>query len=529
MREEYGNPVFGKVSETSPVVQTRYGKVRGFSRNGVGIFKGIPYAGGCSGENRFREADEPASWLGELDGTRNGFYAMQNGRSIGGDPGVLAAYYKGKDVNSTGELEKQGENCLVLDVLTPGLDDGKRPVIFYVHGGGYQTGSGTMAAAADIWCREENLVVVGVNHRLNLFGYLYLGGLSDSYQDSGSVGMSDLVRALEWVRDNIATFGGDPDNVVLMGESGGGMKIINLLTMERAKGLFHKAIVESGSGPAGFFTKEKAAAVTEKFLFALGLSDSSWERLLTLPASVLLKANKAVRPDEQMPTADNINIPDLTQSGYNYGLPDYSSDIPMIIGASEDESALFSTIDDSLTWEGLTDRMVSRGLRDVFWQVRLSREKAKRVVEYLRSMNVKHDSPFHNMMKINSLMGVLKGGAYMHALERAGRKEFTAPVFHYINAYDSARPDDIRYSFAFHTSDLPLQMRIVQRDQDDWISRIMAHAWAAFARTGNPSTVGYSWPAFTEKDRQTMIFDNNGKTRVESDPYRDLREIIDQT
>ena len=153
MENRYGEPVWGTVMESSPVAETGYGKIRGFTRDGVAIFKGIPYGGPCSGENRFLPPEEPEKWEGIKDCTRNGFYAMQNGVSIGGDPGILAAYYKGKDVNSTGEIESQGEDCLVLDVLTPGLDGKKRPVVFYIHGGGFSTGSGTMVAAADPWCR----------------------------------------------------------------------------------------------------------------------------------------------------------------------------------------------------------------------------------------------------------------------------------------------------------------------------------------------------------------------------------------
>lgn len=521
MGTQYGNPIFGNVFEEFPKVDTAYGSVRGFSRGGIGIFKGIPYAGNCDGANRFLPPTDPEPWSGELDCTVNRAYAMQNGQSIGGDSGVFAAYYKGKDAASTGELEIQGENCLYLDVLTPGLDEKKRPVIFYIHGGGFNTGSGTMVAAADTWCREENIVVVGVNHRLNMFGYLYLGAYSEKYAQSGSVGMLDLVKALEWVRDNIAAFGGDPNNVPLMGESGGGMKIGILQIMEKAKGLYQKAIVESGSGRIGRNMLAKAAKVTETILANLGLTPDNWEMLLTMPANRLLEGIQTVSPRDLEPVSDGINIPDLSDSDYEFGNAMYSSDIPMIIGASEDESGI-GPHGEEMTWEEVAQKLAEDGLRGPFHQMNISLDQAKRLVELFRSVNEKHDSPYYTWVKINSLFGVLTGGAYPHVLERVTKKEFTAPVYHYMNAYDSAKPEDVRYSCAFHTCDLPLQMRIVMRDQDDWISRIFAHAWAAFARSGNPSTADYPWPAFNLSDRQTMIFDNNGRTRVQCDPYRML-------
>ena len=524
---KYGAPVFGVVKDESPVAATTLGHVRGFNRGGVAIFKGIPYAGPAGGENRFLPPVDARPWEGVRGCTKNAPYAMQNGVSIGGDPSALAAYYKGKDVNSTGELEEQGEDCLVLDVLTPGLDGKKRPVVFYIHGGGFSTGSGTMVAAADGFCREEDVVVVGVNHRLNVFGYLYLGAYSEKYRDSGAAGILDLVKALEWVRDNIASFGGDPDNVTIMGESGGGMKVSILMVMPKAKGLFHKAIVESGSGPIGFNTPDKALTCTRQILSNLGIDEANWQKVLTLPAQALLDGIRTVSPMALVPVADGVNIPDLSRSGYTYGDAACSAGIPLLVGASEDENGLFAPIDEGLTFEALPGRIAEAGLGGPFASMKVPAEKAERLAKLFIAANEKHDSAFQVFIRMSSLYGVLTGGAFAHAMERRGSAEFTAPVYHYMNAYDSARPDDIRYGFAFHTCDLPLQLRIVQRDQDDWISRIMAGAWAAFMRTGDPSTERYPWPAFTVEDKETMIFDNNGMTRLASDPYRELREAFE--
>ena len=527
MKKVYGMPVFGIVRDEVPVVATEFGQIRGFTRDKVAIFKGIPYAGPAGGKRRFLKPGMVKPWEGVLDCTRNGLYAMQKGVSIGADPGPLAAYYKGKDVNSTGELEMQGEDCLVLDVLTPGLDDQKRPVVFYIHGGGFATGSGTMVAAADSFCREEDIVVVGVNHRLNIFGYLYLGGFSEQYRDSGAAGMLDLVAALHWVKRNIAVFGGDPDNVTIMGESGGGMKVSTLMVMPAAKGLYHKAIVESGSGPIGLNSIENAEKVTDIVLQNLGLDRENWEEILALPAEKLLNSMENIGPMGFNPVADNVNIPDLTDSGFTYGDASCSSGVPLLVGASEDESGLFVRIDETVTWEDLPGLVTDRGLGGPFSRIVVSEEKAEMLVKLFRECNKKNDSAFQTLVKMGSLYGVLTGGAFAHAMERSGCPDFKAPVYHYMNAYDSARPDDIRYGFAFHTCDLPLQLRIVQRDQDDWISRIMASAWASFMRTGNPSTDRYPWPAFTDEKKETLIFDNNGMTRVEEDPYKKIREAFE--
>ena len=523
MERRYGEPIWAVVSEKNPAVMTKTGKVGGFNRDGVAVFKGIPYGKA----ERFLPPAEADAREGTLDCTLNRHYAMQNGMSIGGDPGTLAAYYKGKNPASTGELEEQGEDCLVLDVLTPGLDNKKRPVVFYIHGGGFSTGSGTMVAAADSWCREEDLVIVGVNHRLNIFGYLYLGGFDQKYRDSGCAGMLDLVLALKWVRDNIRAFGGDPDNVTLMGESGGGAKISILLTMPAAKGLYNRAIIESGSLPIGFQTIEKAAKVTKQILENLGLDDSSWEQVCTLPAKKLLDAIKDISPMELVPVADDRNYPAGSLHGFTFGDARQSADIPVIIGASEDEMGLFAPVDETMTWENLAERIAHAGFHGPGVHVSLTEKQAEALVKEYRRADTKHDSPFHCFIKMGSMTGILTGGAYRHALERAEKEDFHAPVYHYMNAYDSARPDDIRFAFAFHTCDLPLQMRIVQRDQDDAISRLMASSWAAFARTGNPSTEAFEWPPFTPEEKTTLVFDNNGQTRVVSDPYRTIRRLTE--
>ena len=252
---EFYDPVKGenmnaaKVKEKNPIVATTHGRVLGENRNGVAVFRGIPYGADCGKKRRFLPPLPAENWEEIRDCTHNGHIAMQYGGSISAVP-----YWNGGHPEKFKlEEEVQGEDCLVLNVLTPGIDAEKRPVLVYIHGGGFLNGSGSLVLGADDLVREQDLVLVGVNHRLTIFGYLYLGHLDAAYASSGMAGILDLLLALEWVRDNIAAFGGDPDRVTIMGESGGAMKVSNLLDIPQARGLFRSTVIESGSCPTGTY------------------------------------------------------------------------------------------------------------------------------------------------------------------------------------------------------------------------------------------------------------------------------------
>ena len=278
-------------AESSPVTETACGRVRGGSVRGVQIFRGIPYGGPAEGAGRFMPPSKPAKWAGIRDATVTGPRCVQGTGNIFLDP-TIGEYFGGGRPDRV-ELSRQvdSENCLVLNVLTPGLR-GKRPVMVYIHGGGLTSGSSLLTLYGDGLPREQDVVLVGVNHRLNVFGYTYLGGLSQKYA-TGNVGQLDLVAALEWVRDNIAQFGGDPAKVMIFGESGGGAKVSALMAMPAAKGLFHRASVQSGS-QLRVGTPEAATEAARKLLAKFGLNENqvgwirpyrfrrAWERLPTL-------------------------------------------------------------------------------------------------------------------------------------------------------------------------------------------------------------------------------------------------------
>src|SRR5579884_4133010 len=225
----------------SPVAETQCGRVQGASIEGVHIFRGIPYGAPA----RFLPPSKPARWTGTRDATQAGPRCIQGPGNIFRSPLIGEYFAGGRPDRVQLSTRTDSENCLNLNVLTTGLS-GRRPVMVYIHGGGLTGGSDALTLFSDRFVREQNIVLVGVNHRLNVFGYAWLGAFSPKYQ-IGNVGQLDLIAALEWVRDNIAGFGGDPQNVTIFGESGGGQKISALMAIPAAKGLFHKACIQSGA------------------------------------------------------------------------------------------------------------------------------------------------------------------------------------------------------------------------------------------------------------------------------------------
>src|SRR5215469_9885032 len=275
-------PAVGATIESksiSSVVDTNCGKVRGVVVNRVHVYRGIPYGASTEGANRFMPPHKPESWTGVRDAFQNGHSSPQNSPA----PGAIGWGLRGNAL--------QGEDCLVLNVFSNGVNDGrKRPVMVWIHGGGYTYGSGSsLGYDGGNLARTGDVTVVSINHRLNLFGHLYLGGAGSDFIDSGNVGLLDIVASLEWVRDNVARFGGDPGNVTIFGESGGGGKVSTLLATPGAKGLFHRAIVQSGSA-IRLQERGRAARLAEAVLHELGLQRTELAKLQELPFARLIAA-----------------------------------------------------------------------------------------------------------------------------------------------------------------------------------------------------------------------------------------------
>lgn len=520
MVEKYGMPIFGKVRGYHPRAITTHGEVEGENRDGIAIFRGIPYGDDCGVENRFLPPLPVKNWEGVRDCTKNGHYAVQLGTSIVADPYFKPFYSGGHPELFGADDEEQGEDCLVLNVLTPGIDGKKRPVVFYIHGGGFSSNSGTMILGADRWAREQDLVLVGVNHRLSVFGFLYLGTFDEKYKESGNAGMLDLILALEWVRDNIGNFGGDPDQVTIMGESGGGMKVNTLLAMEKAKGLFQRAIIESGTAVVDALPVKKAEELSKKLLARLGVSENHLEPLLQMPAEDIISVTGGFGNDGFAPVADNIHIMDM---GGKIRAWSASENIPILLGSAEEEMALFSRPEILDISEEEMKSLLTVPDSTMLNQVLIDPKQVDEAIERMKKVKRKHMTSDHIFFRLQSMGCFLGGAPWYLAVSKA--EENKAAVYHYIIRKETKHPAILEKTYAWHTEELPWIMRIVAYEEDEEISRIMSGAWAAFIRTGNPSTEELYWPAFELEHKQVMIFDDD--CRAMTDPEREVREVLE--
>jgi para-nitrobenzyl esterase len=484
--------------------ETGYGKIRGVDSDGVLFFRGIPYGGPTEGAGRFLPPTKPTAWTGIRDALMSGPRSVGAGAGVL-DKGAVGAYFAGG--RSVDEVARQteSENCLNLNVLTPSLR-GKRPVMVYIHGGGFNSQSGSLVLFADKHVREQDVVLVGVNHRLGVFGYSYLGGLSEKYA-IGNVGQLDLVAALQWVRDNIAHFGGNPRNVTIFGESGGGGKVGTLMAMPAAKGLFHKACIQSGSllrvGEAS-----RGTAAAQAMLTKLGLSNV--DGLQGVPAVDLAKLNLG----QGLSAGPVVDGHSLLRQPWDPAAPLESRDVPLLVGNDKDEarSTSLGTRRElfSLDWDGLKAAELKAGI------------PADKVDALLALYRDKHpgESPTDVYFRIST-----DRGARWNATRQAELKlaQGRAKVFKYYFQWNT--PLFGGQIKAFHTSDLPLTMRSVLYPESEQLSRALSGAWAAFARTGDPGQKGLAWPAYTTAQRTTMMFDAAHSEALQ-DPDHDERIML---
>lgn len=338
--------------EPTRAVEISAGKVRGRRADGVSTFLGIPY-GADTSTHRFRPAYAPEPWAGVRDCDLFGTQAPQmefNAAAMAG-PGANLNSHLVKQVltifRAGMEIGNESENCLFLNVYTPDASPRhKRPVMVWLHGGGFAIGSaGDPQYDGGALCRRGDVVVVTLNHRLNALGYLYLGALHDDFADSGNIGQLDIILALQWVREHIAAFGGDAGNVTIFGESGGGAKVSTLLAMPLAKGLFHKAIVQSGPG----VTMEEitqAAELAERTLAILGVAKTDVHRLETMDHEAIIRAASAAqRPGDRRSLSPVVDGRSLPTHPFSPAAPDVSRDIAVMVGTTKDESTLFLSAD----------------------------------------------------------------------------------------------------------------------------------------------------------------------------------------
>jgi para-nitrobenzyl esterase len=506
-------------AQSAATVDTAAGKVRGTLDRGVHAFKGIPYGASTAGANRFMAPKKPQPWRGVRDATRFGHQSPQNMRFTD----VLAP--------QADPAEGFDEDCLVLNVWTPGVNDGrKRPVMFWIHGGGFAQESGSWpwidgAALA----RRGDAVVITINHRLNIFGYLHLGDLGgEKYSASGNAGMLDIVAALEWVRDNISQFGGNPGNVMIFGESGGGAKVSMLLGMPSAKGLFHRAAIQSGSWLRGT-PREDATASAQAVLKELGLSASKLDELQRVPVQKLLSLQAGAMvplPPRRgalrlgfSPVVDGKILP---QHPFDPVATPVSADIPLLVGCTREEATLFYLRDEavfSLDEAGLRTRVLEM----------LEEPAASRILETYKKANP-GASPSDLFMLIAS-----HRLARRDAIRLAERKfeQGRAPVYMYLFSWRSPAqngrlraPHTIEIPFVFDNTDIPTVM--TKSPTAKPLAEKTSNAWIAFAKSGDPNHAGLpKWPAYNASERATMVFDT--VCRTENDPGSAERRSWNET
>ena len=500
------------------VADTAYGKVRGSSVEDIKIFKGIPYGGPTGGKNRFMPPTKPAPWTGVREALAYGPSAPQT------NPGARPS----QGSTSGQGLGKEDEDCLVLNVFTPGLGAGrKRPVMVWLHGGGFATGSGSSPIYDGTnLARRGDIVVVTINHRLNAFGYTYLGEVAGGeFALSGAAGMLDIVAALEWVRDNIGMFGGDPGMVTIFGESGGGRKVATVMAMPGAAGLYHRAVIESGA-ILRLPTREDATKETEMLLAEAGLTPKQARDLQTIPAERLLRAYHAAAGKfkssipgtlAHSPTVDGKAVPGHP---FDPKAPAVSADIPLLIGYNRTEETLFHRGSEVLNLDdaGLRQRVKARigGEPD-------------RVVEVYRKAHPEA-SPWDLYMLIGTDH---PRGTYSRELAKRKAELWRAAVYLYRFDWETPvaphlkTPHAIEIPFVFDniskskasTGDAPETRALAAR---------VSAAWIAFAKTGNPNTPQLpQWPPYSAAARDTMVL--NHASRVVQDPDREQRLIMEQT
>jgi len=504
-----GLPLAGaaSTSEVNPIASTVCGKVRGIQARNVLSFRGIPYGGACDGANRFLPASAPIPWQGIREAVKAGPRAIQASSGTIFTTPLIGEYFSGARPDAAGiTAEPDSENCLVLNVLTPALS-GRRPVMVYIHGGGFTEESGALTLISDRFVAEQDIVLVGINHRLGVFGYTYFGALDPAYADSGNLGQLDLIAALKWVRDNIAGFGGDPKNVTLFGESGGGAKISALLAMPAAKGLFQRAIIESGSFRSAR-TLDTAAQSAERFLKQLKVGASQVRQLQSLPAAQLLAAYRAVAKIIDGPVVDHRS---LSAQPWKQGAPPAANGVSLLIGCCKDEITLFSLPDSTLfalDWPGLKEREIKSGI---------PASAVDAIIGKYRQ-DYPSDSPSDLYFRIGTDKG-FRSNAIAQAEAKLAQKSGTVHMYYFAWNTELAE-GKLR---AFHTAELPLAMRLVADSAAEELSRQVSGAWASFARTGDPNHSGLPhWEKYSMEKRGTLMFDV-GRTAL---VYRPAQEEL---
>ena len=501
------------IGENIAVAQTQYGKVRGFIQHGIYTYLGIPYGANTGGENRFMPAKEPQPWDDVRPAVFYGNPAPQN------DPNYSNNYGTFRDHWNYGTLS---EDCLFLNIWTPNTDNAKRPVLVWLHGGGYSAGNGIEQDGyhGENLAKKGDIVFVSINHRLNVFGFSDFSGVDSKYADSGNVGTLDMVAALKWVKNNIANFGGDPDNVTIMGQSGGGAKVSTLVAMPETKGLISKAVALSGNSTNAlsqdysrelgkFIVKYSGKTVPE-------LQQMPWREYLTLANAAAAEFNRtnaapAMRGGFQ-PVADGVHIP---AEGYYKDLDGPSASVPMIFCTTTSESSpsAFNPAIENIDRAGAIEMLNQRRndnkgeeIYDAYAKV-FPNQKPVEVLGLAFSPRT-------------SVINTANAKAAQQAPVYLAWFGWNPPLFDgRVRAFHC-----LDISFWFKNTDLMIS-HTGGGKRPRALADKMSDALLAFMRTGNPNCASLpEWPAYTPETGATMML--NDVCEVLNDPDREARATL---
>jgi para-nitrobenzyl esterase len=510
--------VFAQGARTpGATVTTSAGRSRGYIDNGVNVFKGVPYGGSTAGAGRFMPPQKPQPWTGVRDAFEFGGRAPQ---FVGGEP---------EEMLSTDPREAQSEDCLMLNVWTPKPGNGqRRPVMVWFHGGGFASGSGsyTIYSGQEL-ARKHDVVAISVNHRLNIMGYLYLANVGGKWASASNAGMLDNVRALEWIKENIAAFGGDPNNVTIFGQSGGAGKVSTLMAMPAAKGLFHRAIAQSGAALTAT-PEAQAIKTTEQVLQKLGITLDQLDQLQTRPLQEILDA---MRPPAGArgggpgggglnfgPVLDGTSLP---TNQFDPTAPALSARVPFLTGTTATETTFF-TPDARL--HPIDEAELKARVKTL---VRASDADVEKIIALYRKNQPGRDN-IDLFLRIDTDNSFFRQSVETQAERKAAQRG--GPVYVYrFEYYSPVREGRLK---AMHCMEIPfvfdnLEAGKVYTGTSAAAQRIadqMSAAWVAFARTGSPNHKGIpAWAAFNADERQTMVFGAGQDAKLVNDPGREER------